>query len=99
MISTNDEQLEAIIETHKGETSKLISSNQQSNYQLGKIKVRNLTVREQYKKESNANSIILKISLNEYSFLFLGDARIEEESKIIPMLNVIDVVKIGHHGS
>ena len=99
MINTNDEKLEAFLETYNGEPSKLISSNQLSNFQLGNIKVRNLTVREQYTKESNANSIILKISLNEYSFLFLGDARIEEESKIIPMLNVIDVVKIGHHGS
>ena len=99
MINTNDEKLEAFLETYTGEPSKLISSDHLSNFQLGNIKVSNLTVREQYTKESNANSIILEISLNEFSFLFLGDARIEEERKIIPMLNVIDVVKIGHHGS
>lgn len=99
MINTNDEKLESFLESYTGEPSKLIGSNNLSNFNLGNINIRNLTVSEQFTKESNANSIILEISLNDYVFLFLGDARVEEENKIIPMLNSIDVIKIGHHGS
>src|SRR5699024_7780116 len=85
--------------SYTGEPSKLIGSNYLSNFNLGNINIRNLTVSEQFTKESNANSIILEISLNDYVFLFLGDARVEEENKIIEKLSNIDVIKIGHHGS
>lgn len=99
MINTNDEKLDTFLETYGGDFSKIINSDYLTSFSIGNIKIRNLTVKEQITKESNANSIILEISLNDYVFLFLGDARTEEENKIIEKLSSIDVIKIGHHGS
>ncbi|MBP1939245.1 DNA internalization-related competence protein ComEC/Rec2 [Phocicoccus pinnipedialis] len=99
MINLNDDKLDFFLESYQGEHSKLIHSDHLSQFNIGNIRIRNLTIKEQFTKESNANSIILDVSLNKFSFLFLGDARIEEEKKIIPILNTFDVLKVGHHGS
>lgn len=51
--------------------------------------------------ESNNNSIITKITYGSNSFLFMGDAEIEEEQAIIYAGKDLkcDVIKVGHHGS
>ncbi len=47
----------------------------------------------------NSSSIVLKMTFGNNSFLFMGDAPVEVEDKIL--LNGIsaDVLKVGHHGS
>jgi len=49
----------------------------------------------------NDNSNVIYTKINNYKFLFMGDAGVEVEKDIINKydLNGIDVLKVGHHGS
>ncbi|MBE6154151.1 MAG: DNA internalization-related competence protein ComEC/Rec2 [Firmicutes bacterium] len=49
----------------------------------------------------NDNSSVVYTELNNYKFLFMGDAGIEVEEDLIKKYNLqnIDVLKVGHHGS
>ena len=49
----------------------------------------------------NDNSNIIYMNINNYKFLFMGDAGIKVEEDLINKynLNNIDVLKVGHHGS
>ena len=52
-------------------------------------------------EESNLNSIVFKLTFNDNSFLFMGDAEEENEKEILHSfkLNNIKCIKIGHQGS
>lgn len=54
----------------------------------------------EYENE-NDNSNVLYFKLNNYKFLFMGDAGIEKEKDLLEKynLNDIDFIKTGHHGS
>lgn len=49
----------------------------------------------------NDNSSVIYAKLNNYNFLFMGDAGIEVEKNLILKYNLqkIDLLKVGHHGS
>ena len=49
----------------------------------------------------NDNSNVIYTELNQYKFLFMGDASITTEKEIMNKYNLpkIDVLKVGHHGS
>jgi competence protein ComEC len=49
----------------------------------------------------NDNSNVIYTELNNYKFLFMGDAGVEVEQNLIKNYNLqnIDVLKVGHHGS
>ena len=49
----------------------------------------------------NDNSSVIYTDLNNYKFLFMGDASITTEKEILDKYNLpnIDVLKVGHHGS
>ena len=49
----------------------------------------------------NDNSLVTFLNINNYSFLFTGDAGVSKEKDILLdyKLNKIDFIKIGHHGS
>ena len=49
----------------------------------------------------NDNSNVIYTELNNYKFLFMGDASTITEKEIIDKYNLpdIDVLKVGHHGS
>lgn len=49
----------------------------------------------------NDNSIVIYTLINNYKFLFMGDAGVEVEKRIIENYNIknIDFLKVGHHGS
>ena len=49
----------------------------------------------------NDNSSVIYTELNDYKFLFMGDAGIEVEENLIKKYNLkdIDILKVGHHGS
>ena len=53
-----------------------------------------------YNNENN-NSIVIYTLINNYKFLFMGDAGIEVEKNILHDYNIknIDFLKVGHHGS
>ena len=49
----------------------------------------------------NDNSNVIYIELNNYNFMFMGDAGVDKEKDILERYNIsnIDVLKVGHHGS
>ena len=49
----------------------------------------------------NDNSSVIYTELDNYKFLFMGDAGVEVEEDLIEKYNLqdIDVLKVGHHGS
>ena len=49
----------------------------------------------------NDNSNVIYTELNNYKFLFMGDAGVEVEEDLIKKYNLqdIDVLKVAHHGS
>ena len=49
----------------------------------------------------NDNSSVIYTELNDYKFLFMGDAGVEVEEDLIEKYNIqdIDLLKVGHHGS
>lgn len=51
--------------------------------------------------DENTNSLIIYMYLAGYTFLFMGDADINNEEEIIRNYNItnIDILKVGHHGS
>lgn len=71
---------------------------------LEKININNNTLyfvnRNIYSNE-NDNSIVIYTLINNYKFLFMGDAGVEVEKRIIENYNIknIDFLKVGHHGS
>jgi competence protein ComEC len=51
--------------------------------------------------DSNNNSVVLMLSYGSVDFLFMGDAETEAEDSMIAagVLEDIDILKVGHHGS
>ena len=49
----------------------------------------------------NDNSNVVYMKLENYKFMFMGDAGIEKEKDILEKYNIsdVDVLKVGHHGS
>ena len=49
----------------------------------------------------NDNSNVIYTQLQNYKFLFMGDAGVEVEENLIKKYNLqdIDILKVGHHGS
>ena len=49
----------------------------------------------------NDNSNVIYTEINDYKFMFMGDAGIVKEKDILDKYNInnIDVLKVGHHGS
>ena len=49
----------------------------------------------------NDNSNVIYTEINDYKFMFMGDAGVEKEEDILEEYNIndIDVLKVGHHVS
>ena len=71
-----------------------------SSFNIGNLKVDILAPVTQY-DDMNSNSMVLKLTYKNKSFLFTGDAGKESERDMIAMgYNLkADVLKVGHHGS
>ncbi|WP_410507716.1 lamin tail domain-containing protein [Methanosarcina hadiensis] len=52
-----------------------------------------------YSDDSNENSVVLNVTYGEISFLFMGDAGLETEERIMEAGRDInsDILKVGHH--
>lgn len=52
--------------------------------------------------EQNSDSIVVKMTYRDVSFLFIGDADEATEQRLLPLSSIwphADVLKLGHHGS
>ena len=51
-------------------------------------------------EDANADSLLYATSLNQTSFLFMADADVNTEAKLLQRYDLnTDIVKLGHHGS
>lgn len=79
---------------------------------IGKIKIQVLLPDNEYINSTddvNANSLVCKITVNNKELLYMGDASIDSEEKLIEKytkntkenvkLDNIYILKVGHHGS
>ncbi|MED4475626.1 MULTISPECIES: ComEC/Rec2 family competence protein [Bacillaceae] len=61
------------------------------------IRVLNAYLKDQ---SNNESSIVLKMTYNEMDFLFMGDATIEQEKKLMDKYDIqSEIMKVAHHGS
>ncbi|MGL6174521.1 MAG: ComEC/Rec2 family competence protein [Cellulosilyticaceae bacterium] len=93
---------ESVLMAIKNKGYKVLSGKAGVSFTFGKgIKVEMLSpIREEY-SELNDYSIVMKVTNNEDSFLFTGDAEKEVEHDLLEAkVNLeADVLKLGHHGS
>ena len=70
-------------------------------FKIGRIKIDILGPIKKDEKNTNNNSIVLKITFMGKKFLFTGDAEKEEERDLLNSGQDLsaDVIKLGHHGS
>lgn len=94
--------------TYKRMLKAIYSKKVDSELILGakEIKIDNLKINilgpiEKNEKNINNDSIVMKITYSDVSFIFMGDAQKEEEESILKSGKDVkaDVIKIGHHGS
>ncbi len=95
---------------HNGGVEKLMNQFEVKNYvkekeqfplRIGSMVFRNLNTFANEGSDENFSSLVLALEFMDKKWLFMGDAPIEVEQKIIerfPTLDV-DILKIGHHGS
>lgn len=68
---------------------------------VGSLVLKNLNTFEESQTDENINSLVLSFEFLQKTWLFMGDAPVEVEKKILetyPHLKS-DVLKVGHHGS
>jgi competence protein ComEC len=60
-----------------------------------------LNLASTYSDELNENSVVLKVTYGETSFLLMGDAGLEAEERIMKAGYDVDsnILKVGHHAS
>ena len=79
---------------------KIITPEPGNTFFVGNLKIEVIAPIKQYRNTNN-NSVVLKLTYKNKSFLFTGDASRESERDMIAAeynLNA-DVLKVGHHGS
>lgn len=67
---------------------------------IGAMEVRMLKT-DKYYTDTNDQSLVMKVDIQDFSLLFTGDASIEVEKELYEKYGKmkVDVLKIGHHGS
>ena len=76
----------------------LLTKKNQFPYQIGDLNINNLNTYNF--DEANDNSLVLSLDFMGKKFLFMGDASVKTEEKIIEKYDVdCDILKVGHHGS
>ena len=76
----------------------LLTEKNQFPYQIGDLNINNLNTYNF--DEANDNSLVLSLDFMGKKFLFMGDASVETEEKILEKYDVdCDILKVGHHGS
>ena len=87
---------DSLIEHFKVED--VLTNKNQFPYQIGDLNIENINTFNF--DEANDNSLVLSLNFMNKKFLFMGDASVQTEEKIIEKYNVdCDILKVGHHGS
>jgi len=91
---------EKLLKALKAKKLNVITPSPGSEFKLGELNIQTFAPVKQYEKV-NDNSVVVKITYKNKSFLFTGDAEKKSESDMINSgANLsADVLKVGHHGS
>lgn len=95
----------AIAKSEISETKTInIFSDLEQIYNLGNATWKVLSVDNSEKvkeSEDNDTSIVIQLNYKDNKFLFMGDATSKVEKQLLnkEVLEKIDVLKVGHHGS
>ena len=87
---------DSLIENFK--VKNVLTEPEQFPYKVGDLYFENLNTFDF--EEENDKSLVLSLSFIKKKFLFMGDASVITEAKILEKYNVdCDILKVGHHGS
>lgn len=96
-IQTNTKTYEDVLKAIQNKNKKINSLKKGDILQVGVAKFEVMTDSILDKNNLNLSSNIIRMEFNEVSFLFTGDAEIQNEKTITwPQT---DILKVGHHGS
>lgn len=96
-IQTNTKTYEDVLNTIQNKNKTISSLKKGDKFIIGQAEVETMTDAILNKTNLNLSSNILRMTFNGTSFLFTGDAEIENE-KMIEWTQT-DILKVGHHGS
>lgn len=91
---------EKLLKALKNKNLNAVPPSPGSEFKLGELTIQTFAPIKQYENINN-NSVVVKVTFKNKSFLFTGDAEKEAESDMINSgVNLsADVLKVGHHGS
>ena len=96
-IRTNTKTYEDVLQAIQNKNQKISSFNKGDRFTIGDANLEVMTESILDKNNLNLSSNIIRMEFNGTSFLFTGDAEIENEKTITwPQT---DILKVGHHGS
>ncbi len=99
-VQTNTKTFEDVLDTISNKGLKITSPEIGYVFELGNAKCEIMncgTGTNEEKNNLNLASIVIRVVYGEQSFLFMGDAEVENETaRSWPKINVL---KVGHHGS
>ncbi|WP_166626624.1 DNA internalization-related competence protein ComEC/Rec2 [Jeotgalicoccus sp. S0W5] len=100
LMNTNDEKFEEWSSSIPKEyLSKIIDSRNIEDFMVGTIYIQHLYSMDVL-DDSNNQSVVLKVTLDQFKVLFTGDIGIEREADLVGKYNLeSDILKVGHHGS
>ena len=96
-IQTNTKTYEDVLQAIQNKNQKINSFNKGDKFTIGDANLEVMTDSILDKNNLNLSSNIIRMEFNGTSFLFTGDAEVENEKTITwPQT---DILKVGHHGS
>ena len=96
-IQTTTKTYEEVLEAIQNRNKKINSLKKGDKLTIGEAEAQVMTDSILDKNNLNLSSNIIKLEFNGTSFLFTGDAEIENEESV--QWEQIDILKVGHHGS
>lgn len=95
---TNTKTFEDVLDAILDKNLSVITPNQGDTFTIGKVQCEVMLCGDKVKEENlNLSSLVLRLTYENQSYLFMGDAETKnEESRTWPQTNVL---KVGHHGS
>lgn len=99
-VATTTKTFEDVLDAIESKELKVTTPEIDSEFSLGDLKFKILWTSDD-EDNLNSSSIVLKMTFDELSYIFAGDAEAAEEKEIIKSGYNIEaqVLKLGHHGS
>ena len=99
-IQKRDENYQKLIEQCKRGGVSVVSMEREESLHFGDLQIRCLHPYYEYNWNSeNDYSLVLEMQYGSFRGLFTGDLEESGEEEIAPLLQSVDYLKVGHHGS